>query len=148
MRERMIQMGLCAALLFTMLLHGCTGASQGSSNGTPPPPTLTITTTSVSSGTVGAAYSDTLNASGGTSPYTWSVASGNLPAGLTLGATSGIVSGTPSQSGSFSFTIQVADGASHTASQAFTVAIGAAGAKLDQYGGRTDISCAGGPTGY
>ncbi|MFZ0420464.1 MAG: Ig domain-containing protein [Candidatus Sulfotelmatobacter sp.] len=128
MRERMIQMGLCAALVFTMLLHGCSGVSQGPSNQTPPPPSpaLTITTTSFPNGTVGAAYSVALQASGGTSPYTWSVASGNLPTGVAVNASSGVVSGTPSQSGSSDFTIQVADSSLHTATQTLSLSIGPA----------------------
>jgi Putative Ig domain len=151
MRERMVQMGLCAALLFTMAFQGCSGVSNGgskSSSGGSAPQALALATTSLPSGTLGAAYSVTLQASGGTSPYTWSVATGNLPTSVTVNAASGVVSGTPSQSGSFNVTIQVADSASHTASHAFSLTVAAAGAKLDQYGGRTDISCAGGATGY
>src|SRR5207248_5352785 len=45
---------------------------------------LAITTTSQTGGTVGVAYSSALGASGGTTPYAWSIASGALPAGLTL----------------------------------------------------------------
>ncbi|MDR1724113.1 MAG: putative Ig domain-containing protein [Tannerella sp.] len=66
----------------------------------------TITTASLAGGTVGSAYSATLAASG-TSPITWSIASGSLPAGLTLsGAT---ISGTPSSSGTYSFTVKAAN---------------------------------------
>src|SRR5213079_39352 len=46
------------------------------------PPALSITTASLPAGTVGVAYSQALAASGGTSPYTWTMASGTLPAGL------------------------------------------------------------------
>ena len=49
-------------------------------------------------GTVSAAYSYTLAATGGTAPYTWAVSSGALPAGLSL-ATTGVVSGTPTTAG-------------------------------------------------
>src|SRR5208282_5080951 len=51
-------------------------------------------------------YSATLSASGGTAPYTWSLTSGSLPAGLTLSGTAGLISGMPSQTGTSSFTIQ------------------------------------------
>ena len=59
------------------------------------PATLTITTTSLPNGTVGTAYSQTLAATGGATPYTWSVYSGSLPAGLSLGSSTGTISGTP-----------------------------------------------------
>lgn len=73
--------------------------------GTTPP--LAITTAVLPNGTVGTAYSSTLAASGGTPPYSWSVFSGSLPAGLTLGG--GMISGTPQHSGVFPFTVQVTD---------------------------------------
>jgi hypothetical protein len=69
---------------------------------------VAINTTSLPNGTANANYSATLGASGGTSPYNWSIASGQLPAGLTL-SSSGLLSGTPTVSGQFSFTAQVID---------------------------------------
>ena len=71
-------------------------------------PALTITTTSLPDAQVGVAYSQQLAASGGTSPFIWSVSVGSLPAGLTLSA-SGLLSGTPIVSGAFNFTVQVVD---------------------------------------
>src|SRR5437773_2114334 len=69
------------------------------------PSALTITTGSpLPKGTVGAAYSQALTASGGTSPYTWSVSAGTPPTGLTLNASSGVIAGTPSGGGTFTFT--------------------------------------------
>src|SRR5436190_13083433 len=63
-------------------------------------PPLSITTASpLVSGTVGTAYSQTLAATGGTPPYAWSVISGSLPTALTLNATSGSMSGTPTTAG-------------------------------------------------
>jgi len=59
----------------------------------PAPPV--ISTSSLPSGQVGVAYSTTLTATGGTSPYTWSLTSGTLPAGLTLNSSTGVISGTP-----------------------------------------------------
>ncbi len=70
--------------------------------------TLTLTTSSLANGTVGSAYSVALQASGGVTPYTWSLASGSLPSGLTLSA-SGTISGTPTASGTSSFSITVKD---------------------------------------
>src|SRR3989442_554505 len=83
---------------------------------------LSITTTSLPSGTVGVAYSTTLSATGGTPPYTWSLTTGSLPPGLAL-STSGTVSGMPTAVGSYTFTIQAADSVGQKASQAFTVSI-------------------------
>src|SRR5205814_7077182 len=60
---------------------------------------------------------------GGTAPYAWSVISGSLPAGLTLNATSGAISGTPTTAGTSNFTAQVTDSASGKASKAFTLTI-------------------------
>ncbi|HUD16876.1 MAG TPA: Ig domain-containing protein [Acidimicrobiales bacterium] len=73
-----------------------------------PAATLVITTASLPTGTVGTAYSKQLAATGGTTPYTWSVISGTLPAGLTL-SSSGLLSGTPSAVYSASVTIQATD---------------------------------------
>ncbi len=86
---------------------------------------LAVTTTSLSGGTVGTAYSATLAASGGTSPYTWAITSGSLPAGVALTASSGALSGTPTTAGTFSFTAQATDSASpaHTATANLSIAV-------------------------
>jgi hypothetical protein len=84
---------------------------------------MSITTASLPSGVVSEAYSATLAASGGTAPYTWQVSAGSLPAGLTLsGAT---LAGTPTATGTFSFTITVSDSSSpvQTASETFSIPV-------------------------
>ncbi len=87
------------------------------------PPPLTITTTSpLPSGTQSVFYSQTLEATGGTSPYTWSVISGSLPPGLTL-SSGGVLSGTPTAAGDYSFTVQVSGGG--TVAKAFSLTIAA-----------------------
>ena len=91
-------------------------------------PVLTITTVTASSGTVGSAYSQTFTATGGAglSTYAWSLAGGTLPPGLTLSA-AGVLSGTPTTAGSFTFSVQVSSQiptiGTQTASQGFNVAI-------------------------
>ena len=69
---------------------------------------LTITSTSLPAGTVGVGYSASLAATGGLTPYTWTVLSGNLPQGLSLSA-AGAISGTPTTTGTSTFTVQVSD---------------------------------------
>ena len=85
---------------------------------------LTITTASLPNGLVGTAYSQGLNAIGGTSPYIWTVSTGQLPAGLSL-APDGTLSGTPTAAGSYTFTLQVTDSVTpaQTATQQFTVSV-------------------------
>ncbi len=96
---------------------------------TPPPSTLVpaVSTASLANGVVGSAYSQTLTATGGTTPYTWEAVSGTLPAGLSLSA-AGVISGTPTAAGTSSFTVRVTDSASPaaTATQALSLTITAA----------------------
>jgi large repetitive protein len=92
-------------------------------------PAPTIVTTSLPSGSVNGAYNGVVTATGGVPPFTWSVASGSLPAGLTLGASTTNtvpIVGTPTTAGlSAPFTIKVTDstGASAT-SPSFTINVG------------------------
>jgi len=81
---------------------------------------LQITSSQLPGGTVSSAYSATLSASGGTSPYSWSVSSGTLPTGLSL-SSSGALSGTPTVAGSFPFTVAVKDAASASASASLSI---------------------------
>ncbi|MGE0406735.1 MAG: putative Ig domain-containing protein, partial [Candidatus Korobacteraceae bacterium] len=74
--------------------------------------TLSITTSALPSATAGTGYSADLTATGGATPYTWSLASGALPPGLILGGVSGQISGSPSATGKYAFALQVTDGAS------------------------------------
>lgn len=65
-----------------------------------------ITTTSLPESTIGVSYSTQLKASTASSTITWSLVSGNLPAGLTLDPATGIIKGTPSAEGTFDFTVR------------------------------------------
>ena len=77
----------------------------------------TVTTTSLPNGTVGTAYTVTLAATGGTTPYTWTEKSGgNLPGGLMLTGSTGAIVGTPTASGAFGpYVFTVTDANSKTA---------------------------------
>lgn len=76
------------------------GTLTGTISGNAPP---SITTTSLDGGTVGAAYNETLTASG--NPTSWEITEGTLPAGLTLAESTGVISGTPTTAGTYSFTV-------------------------------------------
>lgn len=82
-----------------------------------------ITTTSVPGGTVDIAYSEAVLATGGSTPYAWSIVGGVLPPGLSIGSSSGIISGTPTTVGSFYFTVRVTDALSQTDDQALSITI-------------------------
>jgi type II secretory pathway component PulJ len=82
-----------------------------------------ITTASLPNGEQGVAYSATVSAANGTTPYNW--AASGLPAGLTINANSGLISGTPTASGTFSITVTVTDTAGATATRVYSVTIGA-----------------------
>lgn len=71
-------------------------------------------------------YSQTVVAAGGTGAKTFAVSAGSLPGGLSLNATSGAITGTPSASGTFNFTVTATDTVSATGSRAYTVVINAA----------------------
>jgi Putative Ig domain len=77
---------------------------------------LAITTTVLSGATDDLAYSAKLAASGGIAPYTWSVTAGALPAGLSLNASTGAITGKPTVPGTASFTVKVSDGETPSAS--------------------------------
>ena len=68
-------------------------------------------------------YSASLQATSGTPPYTWSILSGQLPAGLFLSSPDGIISGIPTAAGSFSVALQVTDSAGGAASAVFSLNI-------------------------
>lgn len=72
---------------------------------------LAITKSKLKNGGQNQVYSDSFAAVNGTLPYHWSI-SGNLPAGLTLDVSSGQVTGTPTEFGSFSYSVSVADSSS------------------------------------
>jgi acid phosphatase len=81
---------------------------------------LAISTTSLPAGTVGQRYSEQLNGTGGTTPYAWSVASGALPAGVSL-SSSGAISGVPSGAGTSTFGVKLTDANLLTVQQSLSI---------------------------
>jgi hypothetical protein len=75
------------------------------------PPELVLATESLSEATAGSSYSASLFATGGTTPYSWSIASGSLPPGLSL-SVSGQITGTPTAPGEYSFVVNASDSTS------------------------------------
>ena len=73
----------------------------------PAPAGMTLATTALPAGTAGTAYTATLSATGGTTPYTWSVTAGSLPQGLRLNKATGVISGKPKRAGTAKFTVTV-----------------------------------------
>ena len=100
-RPNLILLGVsvCLASLFS----GC-----GSSSQSPSSPLSITTASTLRQGVINASYTTTLSATGGVTPYGWNVASGNVPPGLSL-SRAGILSGTPTASGSFSFNVAISD---------------------------------------
>ena len=83
---------------------------------------ITVTTTSLPQAQLNVAYFATLSATGGTAPYTWTVVAGALPPGLTLSG--GAISGTPiTITGSFTFTVQAADGTHSPGQRSLTIGV-------------------------
>jgi subtilisin family serine protease len=84
----------------------------------------TITTTALKDATRTQSYSDVLSATGGSGSYSWSIVFGSLPAGLSLDAATGAITGTPTgAAGSYPFTARVADSASQSSTKALAIAV-------------------------
>ena len=102
------------ALTATKALQITVNASQG---------TLAVVTSSLPSATVNTPYDFVLSANGGVLPYTWSISSGNLPSGIGLNGTAGLISGAPGTPGLYDFTVKVTDAQSNTATASLTLSV-------------------------
>jgi len=93
---------------------------------------LTVGTTSLPAGEIGSAYSQTVSATGAWGISGWTLASGTLPAGLTLNSATGVISGTPTTPGSSTFTVQATGlgTPAQTATQSLSVTVAKAGLKV------------------
>lgn len=105
--------------LFLLAILGCLVSSCAA--------TVAITTTTVPNGTVGTQYSAVIVASGGCTPYSWTIVSGNLPAGISTtpatSTTSLDITGTPSAAATYSFTVAVEGCGKHVSKMAYQITI-------------------------
>jgi hypothetical protein len=123
----------CLALLTlvscVLFCNACSGfsvpASAGTSSAPSSIPALAISG-SLPSAAVGSVYSATLAVTGGTAPYVFSLASGQLPTGIQLGTSTGTISGTPNAAGSFSFAISVSDAKGNSKQQSLQIIVSSA----------------------
>lgn len=125
-------MPLCA---LAFALAGCAGRGAPPTQlQTPTPiavaPPLTITTTSLPGGSFGQFFSATLQASGGTAPYTWSAQQDTFSDGLALDSKSGALNGVLTTDASIPLTIQVQDALMHSAIQNLNLTVSAAPIKI------------------
>lgn len=85
--------------------------------------TLAVTTSSLPGGTINTPYNALLNANGGITPYTWSISSGALPAGLSLNASNGLISGAPGAAGLTNLTVKITDAQNNQATQSLSISV-------------------------
>ena len=115
-----------AAVALLLWLTACTGVSVPAPGSTTPATnsTAALTISAVlPSATAGSSYNATLDVSGGQEPYVFSLVTGQLPTGVLLGRTTGTISGTPTDAGSFSFAISVSDSTGLSKQQAFEIEV-------------------------
>jgi large repetitive protein len=86
------------------------GFSPSCGGGTAPIPVgpLIISPAALPAALINVPYSATLTSVGGMGPFTWALASGSLPPGLTI-STAGVITGTPTALGTTTFKVQVTD---------------------------------------
>ena len=82
-----------------------------------------ITTRDLANATVGAPYNQSLSVNGSQAPNTWSIAAGSLPPGISLGASTGALTGTPTTAGVYSFTVRVVDRRGDTDTAALSIVV-------------------------
>jgi hypothetical protein len=108
----------CASMCLIVIAFGASSCGGGGTSsvstggGTTPAPGALALSCNLPAATVGAAYSGSCTASGGTAPYSYSISSGTLPAGLSINSATGAITGTPTTATSAGFTVEVTDSSS------------------------------------
>lgn len=101
--------------------HGSTALmSRGPGGSTPNTPVPVAQ--NLLGGTVGIAYTEQISAQGGTAPYTFTISAGSLPTGTSMNS-AGLITGTPTIAGSYTFTVKVTDVNGSTGTHQFNIAI-------------------------
>ena len=114
----------------------------------PVPSAPTVSNPAVTTATAGTAFSQNFTASGGTAPYSYSVASGTLPNGLSL-ATTGVLSGTPTESGSFTITVRgTGNNGCFGLGSAYIVTVGQAAPFISGFAPSPTSVCVGSPVTF
>ena len=85
-------------------------------------PAITVNPSSLPNARKNISYSQTLSGSGGTSPYTFAKTSGSFPSGLSL-SSGGVLSGTPTVTGTFTFTVRATDNKGCIGSRNYTLTV-------------------------
>lgn len=116
------------AVALALVTVSCGGGSTTQTFWPPPPPpsNLSITTSALPNWMATFNYSQTIQASGGVKPFTWSLSSGSLPHGISLGASTTnvvTVTGVPDTAQTAVFSVQVKDAKNGSANQSYTVNI-------------------------
>lgn len=107
--------GCQTTVSFTLAGQAATGDGSGGGSG------LAVTTGSLPAGTVGVPYGSVLAASGGKAPYTWTAA--GLPPGLAIDGPTGLISGSPTNTGTYTVVVSVKDADGKTGMRSFTLTI-------------------------
>lgn len=119
---------LTGLLLSFALLNACSVSSAASApaatslRSSPVDKGLTLSGT-LPGATVGVNFNATLNVSGGTAPYTFSISWGKLPAGLTISTKTGTISGLPTKTGTYTFSVHVTDSSDLGTAQVFAITV-------------------------
>jgi len=126
-------------------LAGCGGGFSARTPGPASSP-LAITTNGFYMSPLGAVYEATLTGSGGVTPYTWSIKSGQLPPGLALDASGGKIRGACSAAGRYTITVQLTDSSGQAIVKSFALTI--VGVTLDSYGGLVNATSPAGASSF
>ncbi len=118
LRNKIVLILVAALLLTALFMTGC-----GKTTPTTTAAVFSLTTTSFPNATIGISYSQTMLASGGSSPYTWSIIEGSLPGGFSLSSRTGSISGMPMNPGTYRFTVQVTDSSGAVVTRPLSITI-------------------------